>query len=162
MNKFKPQSKGFGLLEIVVGSAIISVSLFVLLGVTRNALILSRETSRSVRASFIMEEGLEAVRILRDTSWSQNINTLSTDTDYYLYFDGQTWVSTTTEQVIDGIFTRKFVLSDVYRDASSDIKEFGTLDPKTLMVDVDVSWTSANGNLRNENANMYLTDYFNE
>ncbi|HEY4506386.1 MAG TPA: hypothetical protein VJJ24_02995 [Candidatus Paceibacterota bacterium] len=161
MFKYK-RNMGFGLIEIIVGATIISVSFFVLLGVTRNALVLSRETSRSIRAAFLMEEGLEAVRILRDRSWATEIASLTVDTEYNLYFNGTTWVSTTTPEVIDGIFTRTFVVRNVNRDASDDIAETGTLDPGTRKIEVDVAWTSARGNQKSESASTYLTNFTNE
>ena len=170
MSKFKTshirkcygEPRGFGLLEIIVGVTIISVAFFVLLGVTHNALVLSRETSRSIRAAFLMEEGLEAVRVIRDNGWISQIVPLNVDTEYDLYFNGTTWVSTTTPQTVDEIYRRTFVLRDVYRDASSDIAESGTIDSGTHKVEVGVGWTSSRGSARSVDASTYITNFFND
>lgn len=138
MNK----KKGFGLLEIVIGVAIISVTLFSLAAVAHIALKVARESIRKSQAAFLMEEGVEVMKLMRDAGWSANISTLTAGTNYYLYLDaGTTWRSTATPLVIDGIFTRTVRLDNVYRDANNDIATTGTLDGNIKKVTVSVSWT---------------------
>lgn len=138
----KKNKKGFGLLEIVIGVAIISVTLFSLSAVAHIALKVARESIRKSQAAFLMEEGMEVMKLMRDAGWSANISALTMDSDYYLYLDsGPTWKSTATPIVIDGIFTRAVRLGNVYRDANNDIATAGTLDNNIKKVTVSAAWT---------------------
>jgi Tfp pilus assembly protein PilV len=141
--KKKINKKGFGLLEIVIGVAIISVTLFSLSAVAHITLKVSRESVRKSQAAFLMEEGMEAMKLMRDAGWSANISTLTAGTNYYLYLDaGTAWKSTATPAVIDGIFTRIVRLDNVYRDANNDIAATGTLDSNIKKITVSVSWAN--------------------
>ena len=150
---------GFGLIEIVVAVAIISLVFFGLSRIARNFLILSRTTANQIKASYLLEEEIEAVRSIRDRSWSTEIASLSAGTTYYLYFDGTAWQTTITPQEIDD-FTRSFKIGDVYRDVNDDIADSGTLDPGTKKFDFEISWTDSRGTSRRA-LSTYFTDFFN-
>ncbi|MDD5068709.1 MAG: hypothetical protein PHN89_03875, partial [Candidatus Pacebacteria bacterium] len=78
--------KGITVVEVLIGA---SIFLVVLLGLsTALSLILkaSLANTSKIQATFLEEEGLEAIRLLRDGGWTANIQTLSTNTDYYLTF----------------------------------------------------------------------------
>ena len=121
---------GMALMEIVVGLAIISISLISLLSNYRAHLKAISANIESIKATYLAEETLEVVRFLRDSSWTKNIANLSDDTDYYIYWDGNVWVSTTTPQLIDD-FSRSFKLSSVNGD--ENVKKVDvTVDTKTL------------------------------
>lgn len=141
--------KGFGIVEIVIGVSLISVTLFSIFEVSNFALKRSRENENSLKASFLVEEGLEALKVLRDSSWNDNIEPLIADPDKcYFEFDTDTsaWRATTTDIYVDGVFERKFVLSDVCRDINTgDIADCGVSDPNTIKVTVSVSWLAKTG-----------------
>lgn len=156
-NKFC--KNGFGMIEIVVGASIISLLSFGMATATQVSLRLSSENSNNNKAVFLIEEGVEAVKIIRDGSWS-NISSLSTGTSYFLNFNGTTWLSTTTNAFIDGTFERKFQLDDVYRDADQDIvTSGGTLDPGTKKLTVSVSWNFRNSTTT-KSVPTYITNMF--
>ena len=141
----KTRKKGFGLLEIVIGVAIISVSLFSLSAVAHIALKVARESVRGAQAAFLLEEGVEVMKLMRDSGWSTNISPLVADSDYYLYLDANNvWQSTTTPVVINGVFTRAVRISNVYRDADNDIAASGTLDNNIKKISIAVSWVDRN------------------
>ncbi len=133
-------NKGMSLLEVVIGSAVL-LSLVSLIAVYGVHLRIALSTTPKMEAVLLAEEGLEAVRFMRDSGWSTKIATLTSNTPYYLYLSGSGWVSTTTNTYIDSIFERKFILSDVYRNGTSDIVSSGTLDANTKKVSVSVSWS---------------------
>ena len=121
---------GMTLMEIAVGLAIISISLISLLSNYRAHLKAVSANIESIKATYLAEETLEVVRFLRDSSWTKNIANLSDDTDYYIYWDGNVWVSTTTPQLIDD-FSRSFKLSSVNGD--ENVKKVDvTVDTKTF------------------------------
>lgn len=106
------------------------------------------ENLKSAKGAYLAQEGIEAVKIIRDTNWS-TISTLSDNTNYYLYFDtasstNNTWKATSTISFIDSIFLRTFKLNAVYRDSDGRIQTSGTLDTNTKKISVSVSWQSKN------------------
>lgn len=153
--------RGFGLLEIVIGLAVITVFLFGVLAVARLSSRLSQENTNNIKAAFLLEEGTEAVRVLRDAGWQQNIVSLAAANDYYLSFDNGQWQATSSGVLIDGIFERKFRLENVYRDGQDRIADSGALDPDTKKVILSVSWL-ARGATTTKTLSTYLTDLFND
>ena len=140
--------KGFGLVEILIASAVLSASLIVLIATTQISLRLTKESLERTQAGFLAEEAVEAVRILRDTSWTSNIAPQTSETTYYLNFATTTnvWSLGTTSSLVYGMFTRTVTLSDVYRkDSDSEIVastsvDTKTLDPQTKKIKAQVEW----------------------
>ena len=153
---------GFGLLEIVFAVSIVAGSLYALTSVfllAGRAAELSRE---KLQASFLLEEGLETLRFLRDSGWSQNISSLSSGTDYYLNFSTSTVKWTTTSSpvpAIDGIYTRSFQIQNVLRDSGDNIASSGTTDPGTKKVTMKVTW-SFGGQNQTSTLEVYLMNIF--
>ena len=102
---------------------------------------------KSAKGAYLAEEGIEAVKIIRDTGWS-NITNLTDNTNYYLYFDTSSstnniWKATSTASLVDSIFTRIFTLNPVYRDTDGRVVQSGgTLDLHTKKITVSISWKS--------------------
>ncbi|MEK7461806.1 MAG: hypothetical protein AAB586_01915 [Patescibacteria group bacterium] len=136
---------GLTLVEVIMATSIILVFLLALFGTHNLYLKTAFSNGEVVKATALAEEGLEAVRFLRDSSWNTNIEPLFINTDYYLVFDGDGWQITTAHAFIDNRFERKIMFSSVYRDVSGGIvASGGTLDPDTRMVVSSVSWLQAN------------------
>ena len=131
---------GFGLLEIVVAIGVITASLFALSATARIAYVATVEASDRVRAGFLLEEGFEAVKTIRDSGWA-TIQNLTLDQPYYLVFSGAAWQATTTAQIIDAIFTRSFVARSVLRDASYNIASSGANDADARKIEFTISWS---------------------
>ncbi len=152
------QQAGFALVEALVAAAMLST----ILAFSVSAYLLSAQIATSngagVEAAFLADEGVDAVRVLRDKSWSTNIATLSVGTTYHLAWSGSTWNATTTDSYIDTIFERSFILSDVYRDGNSDIAASGTLDSNTKKVTVNVSWFQK-GATTTRSFTVYITNF---
>ena len=114
-----------------------------------------------VQAAYLQEEGMDAVRILRDDSWTNNIASQTPGVAFYLTFDGTTWKSTTTNTFIDTVFMRTATLDSVYRNGSQDIvSSGGNLDANTRKVTVSVSWADR-GATTTQTLATYLTNLFN-
>ena len=159
-NFFRKNKKGFTIIEVLIACAIMSLITISLMSAATRGIELSNRALRQVQAGLLLEEGVEAVKSIRDADWN-NISGLSLDTNYYLSFDvnTNTWVLNDTVEVIDEIFTRIVVFSEVYRDNNDDIASTGTLDDGTKQVSVTVSWL-ASGNIISKNINFYLTNIF--
>jgi prepilin-type N-terminal cleavage/methylation domain-containing protein len=61
-------SNGFGLIEVVIGAAIITVFLAAAINVFATSHRLESELIRKIEAQYLAEEGIEVARFLRDSS----------------------------------------------------------------------------------------------
>ena len=156
-------NKGFGLVEVVIASAIISVSIFSLSAVSVIGSRLQSQSLEKIRANFLAEEGLEAMRFLRDKSWNTNLANLSVGTNYSISFASSTsrWsIGSTAASYADSFFDRKIMLENVFRDSNDNIvSSGGAQDPDTKKVTVSVSWQDRNATTT-VNLSTYLSDVF--
>lgn len=156
----KKFTAGFGLIEILVGVSIISLALIgtVFLGGSYEKL--SRNDRAAVKAQFLLEEGMEGLQSLRDMKW-QNIAGLVSGTTYFIDLKNGAYATTTSPQLIDGVYTRRVTVAPVYRDSNFRIVSSGggTLDSETKDVTVLVSWpegsTTTTRSLRTYVANLF-------
>lgn len=155
----KSRIKGFGLIEIIVGSAILTISLAAVSTYFQKSLQFNQDNKKIVQASFLLEEGLEVVKFFRDTSWL-NIFGLTADTSYYLNFNGTKWATSTSNVFVDNLFERKLVINNVSRDANDDIvSSGGTNDADTKKATISVSWRGRNGTTT-KSISTYITNIF--
>ena len=154
---------GFGLLEIVIAVSLISGTIFSLAFVFLLANTLETHASNQIRANFLAEEGLEALRSLRHKSFSSNLASLNAGATYYLSFNpvSSNWsVTTINPGLIDGAYIRSFVVASVSRDGSDNIvSSGGTPDPNTKEFRVSVSWQER-GVYSTTTVSTYLSDIF--
>ena len=113
-----------------------------------------------MQGDYLLEEGIEVVKLLRDAGYVNNIAKLSTTTPTYLAWNGTNWATSTSNVFIDGRFERKIAIGEVMRDANQDISETGTLDPSTRLVTVSVAW-NAKGATTTKTIQTYITNIFN-
>ncbi|MBI3075183.1 MAG: type II secretion system protein [Parcubacteria group bacterium] len=145
---------GFGLIEILIATAIIGVALTTLSGVVQSAFRVTDDDVLRVQAGFLAEEGLEVARLVRDSGWEENIASRARDVPQYPVFDsvaGAWTIEETNPGPIDGVFFRSLVFENVYRrDGDDDIVPFSdpsskTLDTGTVGVVSRVSWAGRTG-----------------
>ena len=153
---------GFGLVETVVGVAIIGTVLLGLAEVGRFTFRLVDNSNLELRAVFLTEEGIEAIRTLRDTSWTTKITPLANGTSYYFTFSGGAWqLGTAKVAKVDSTFLRTVTFGAVNRDSSDNIvTSGGTLDPNARQVTVAVGWMNR-GRAATTTISTYLTNLFN-
>ncbi len=152
------KTRGIGLIEVVVGLSVIFVSMVSVMTAYNFFLKVANNNTMVVKAEFLLEEGVEALRFIRDKSWNDFSN-IPTDTTYHLVFQEGTWLATSTNLYIDDFFERKFSINNVYRDSGDDISETGVLDDGSRKVIVSVSWFGA-GATSTRSTSVYLTNLF--
>ena len=146
MNLKKISKRGVSMVEVLIASAIIMTSVVSILGVYSGLTTISLRNTSKVQAGMLLDEGAEALRFMRDVSWSANIAPLTASTTYWLYWDYSTstygWRATTTQVIIDDQFNRSFVLTPVYRDATTFniVQSGGTVDTGTRKAIITTSW----------------------
>lgn len=149
-------------MEIIIGTSIISMSLVGIITAFNLFMRVGLANTEKIQATYILEEGIEAFRYIRDGGWTANIDPLSVGASYYMVFDGSEWEATTTQSLIDNIFNRTVTLADVYRrDSDDDIvastsPDSKTLDPNIKQVTVEVAWDG-----KEVKATTYFTNIFN-
>lgn len=156
--KNNKMAAGFMTLEVLIAVSIITVSILASTAVAQKSIYVSRQALHYTQASFLLEEGGETVRIVRDNAWN-NISSLTPGTNYYPTFTGGTWTLSLTPNTV-GIFTRKVVITNVSRDnVTKDIASVGTDDPGTKLVTITVSWPEG-GTTISKNLSFYIFNIF--
>lgn len=155
-------ASGFSIVEIILGIGILTTALVAVSAYYIRLLNVGELTTEHIQSGFLLEEGVEAMKLLRDESWSTKIAPLSTTTTYYLSWNGTKWTATTTKQVIENIFTRSLEISDVNRNnVTYDIDPTGTYDPGTKKVTVSIGWQRRGGGVATDTAQTYVMNLFN-
>ena len=153
-NNFSSRS-GFGLIEIVIVTAIVIVTLGAFLQASTLSVRLLRTQKESLIATLLAQEGMEAVRAVRDESWTANITPLVNDTTYYPAVINNKWVMTTNNPgVQNGLYSRSITFAQVSRNGQDDIAPSGTVDTSTRKVTVTVTWGS-----KQEQLVAYITNF---
>ncbi|MDQ5971636.1 MAG: hypothetical protein QG566_582 [Patescibacteria group bacterium] len=158
----KKNSYGFALVEVMVSCAILSAVTIALLSYAQKGLELSNLSLRQTQANYLLEDGAEAIKTIRDANWT-NISGLTAGTTYYLSYDTSTnvWSLTTTPSVVDGIFTRTVVFNTVSRDTNDDIvASGGTLDTGTMQVTITNTWLTLEGSTTSKTLIFYIANIF--
>jgi len=158
--KDKKTRGGFGIIEAVVGIAVISVMIFGAASVIKTAMVAERGAAQNIKSAYLLEEGMEAVKLLRDESWASNIAPLLSGADNYLEFNGTKWLATSSNIYIDAVFERKFRADNVLRDINDDISSSGALDQDTKKITVFVSYRNKSATTTKQ-ISAYITNIFN-
>lgn len=155
--------QGFGVIEIVIGSAIILAGIVSLMAAYTIYTKFALANDKNVQAAYLAEEGIEAVSFLRDSGWNSNIKNLSTTTTYYIAWSSSTWKSTTTPQYVDGTFLRSFAITDVSRDSGNDkisTTSSGVYyDPNTKKITVTLQYYQGHATTT-QTMNTYITNLY--
>ncbi len=150
---------GFGMVEMIVGSAVLATALLGISTFFQSTLSVSNTIKSSIQGDYLLEEGIEAVKLLRDTNYTNNLKTLAVGVDHYFLWTGTTWATTTTNTFVDGQFERKFTVANVNRDSTDDIATVGTYDADTKLVTVSVAWNEK-GATTTRSIATYVTNIF--
>ncbi len=154
--------RGFALVEILVAIAAVGIVVLSIVQITQLFLRVARLSSQRVEAIFLLQEGAEGIRFLRDTSWHDHIDTMTTGTPYYLLFTSGTYSVTANEPaLVNGVFQRTITLFDVFRDDTTDdiVQTDGVLSTSTKRIEINVSWKTG-AVTTTENMELFLGDIF--
>lgn len=156
---FRVLPRGVSLVEVIVATALLFLAVTGLLTAYSMFIRVGSSTLSTVQATYLLEEGVEAVTSIRDFGWTGNIANLTVGNNYYLSWNGSRWVATSTVSKIDNLYTRYFTLASVTRDANDNIAGSGTTDAGTRKVTVYVSWPSS-GTTTSSSLSTYITNLF--
>jgi len=156
------RQQGFGLIEVVIVTALIVTALFGFAQTGATAVRLLHTQQDNLEATLLAREALEAVRSARDESWSANIAwrtvspLASPSLRYYPVIVNSKWsLATTSPGLINGKYARYVVFAKVCRNGSDDIvSSCGTDDPGTRKVVATATSTTQSVTLTT-----YITDF---
>lgn len=132
---------GFGLVEIIIVTSIATIALVGFLQVETLSIKLLRNERENLEATLLAQETLEAVRSIRDESWTNNIAPLTNGAFYYPIIVNSKWqLQTNQPPLINNKYTRLAIFDQVRRDAQDRISPAGAVDPGTKKITSRVLW----------------------
>ncbi len=139
-SKTEFDSNGFSLVEVLLATALFAIIVTALIGAIAYAQESVAVSGHKPNAVLLAEEGMEAVRNMRDEDFSN-----LTDGTYGLNGSGEVWVLSEENDVTDDFYTRQIDISSV----SSNIKQ----------INVTVSWQKQYGGTAAVTLTSYLTNW---
>lgn len=139
------KTKGFTIIEILIVIFIAGFALAGLMGLYNTSLKTLAQNENKIKALNLASESLEITRALRNESWN-NISNLTMGSEYYpsKADSPMRWVLNPGTET-QGVFSRKIIFENVYRDSNDNIVTAGgTLDPNTKKVSSIVTWPGQN------------------
>lgn len=148
--------KGVTIIEVLVAITIIVLAFGLLAGLSVFSIRALNLINESSQANNLAIEALEVVRLYRDgTDWeTDGLGILITNSPYYPIIENNSWRLIQGEENI-GIFRRKIIFSEVYRDLNHNISQTGPInDPNTRKVTAIISFRG-----RELKLSTYLTNW---
>ena len=153
-------SAGISLVEVVIGTSLILLALTGLITAYAFYFRAGLRNTPELQATFLLQEGVEAVTLLRDEAWN-NLSALQSETPYFLSWNGTKWVVTGAETLIDDAFRRTITLSQVYRrNSDKDIVASTSPDAKTIDPDAKQLTIRVTAPGIDRSLSTYLTNLF--
>lgn len=151
------------MIEVLVATSIIATAILAAMGVFGTMSNLAYRNTARIQASFLADEGIEAVKTLRNASWNTNIKNLNISQKYYLYWNNHSWNINATSTLIDGQFSRYFTFYNVYRDSNFNIVSSttsgATVDTDMRGMIMNVAWVDGVGT-SSKSIDTYLYNLF--
>jgi hypothetical protein len=160
MKIFKSQTAQ-SLIEVVVAIGLMSIVFTGSWQIMHDSFMSVSQELTAVKAHYLVEEGLEGIRSMRDEDW----NILVDGTWHFHYDDSDpenaVLVLEAGEEVIDNTFSRRIEVSSVRRNGDTGkITEDPAwdFDLNTKLVEVIVQWDYT-GSVRTDRGSIYLTNW---
>ncbi len=149
--------KGQSIIELLI-----ALSIFALIGAAMTTMVVGgfqalNQGGDQTEAEALAQEGIEAVKAIRERAWNENIYTQSdvatSSGEWYFLGEG------TTETF--GPYTRTITFEDVCRDSSNNITSCpgSYTDVDTKKINVSVSWTVRPGITNSVQKTAYISNW---
>jgi len=135
--------KGQSLIELVVALGVFVIVISALAYLILNSYVAGRLAQEITQANFLAEEGLEAIRSIRDNNWQD-----LTDGNYRLDKSSGNWRLILGSETIDGKFTRVIKIEKVNPD-----------NPDRKKITSQVTWEFTESKFQETNLVTYLTNW---
>jgi prepilin-type N-terminal cleavage/methylation domain-containing protein len=111
--------KGFSLVELLVVAGIFATAVGAFFGAASISFRAVAKASDKIQAAFLLGEGLEGVRYMRDLSWMSNLSTKELGYESCLLFDPANNMFSTTNSEIVGLWHLDETSGSVFADSST-------------------------------------------
>lgn len=153
-NNKRSRNKGFGVIEIIISLGILTIIASAGVSVILQSLWANTTSGDHTQASFLAQEGVEALYSMKNQLWS-----LVANGTYGLDSSTGTWVLSGGFDT-SGKFTREVTVSDALRDGSGNIVEsVGVSDPDSKKITSRVHWQSKSGAQSDVSLVSYVTNW---
>lgn len=140
MKKRINKNRGSGLLEVVIVVSILSLVVTASTAAAQLYITYSMRNMNNVKAGYLLEEGVEVVKIMRDISWTTHIAPRNNGATTSIAFQSGSWGFGTSSAVVDGTYRRTVRFDQAFRDAGGDLDTSGSNEPDARLVTVTVEW----------------------
>jgi prepilin-type N-terminal cleavage/methylation domain-containing protein len=135
MKNHRPK-KGFSIIEVLLAITIFAIFSMGIFYLSLDTIQRDIKVSLNTEAILYAQEGLEAVRNIRDKNYL-----LLTNGDKGLFLNEGSWEFVIAPEDIDGFYSRTITIDDVYRDENGNIDEEGLyFDSDTKKITSEISW----------------------
>lgn len=135
------ENGGFSIIEIIVACAIFLGTMAAFVAASEILRDISARAEDKTQAAVLLEEGAEAILLLRDLGFAANFGSLTLESPYSLSWDGDSYVLTDSDVTIGGSYIRRVTFFEVERDAGGTFSASGTVDPDSLKAEIEI-WTT--------------------
>lgn len=132
--------RGISIVEIIVASAIIAISVVGIVGAIQIYLKIVHQNTRETQAVLLLDESAEALQYMRDDSFGTHFEDLDFDDTYTIYWTGTGYELSTSTVELPYQMTRSVVFSEIERDSNDVISGSGTVDENTIMATITIAW----------------------
>jgi len=141
------------------------IAIFLIFFVTIDAVLVfsistQKAAAREIEAAYLAQEAMEAIKNVRNQSWTTGIAALTKETAYYPVLVGVSWtLSPVDPGLINGRYTRSVVMSAAYRNPSNNLSSSGVEDALTRLATVRVSWLERGAATKEVVIKSYVTNF---
>lgn len=150
----EPATKAFTLIELMLAITLFSIYSLAFFQLSLTVIQYDASTELEYEALNYAQEGIEAVRQMRDRNYL-----LVSNGDHGLSLTNDTWSFVAAPERIDNFFDRTVTVEDVYRDTNNNMSESGTFDPETKKVTSLVEWDERSVIPRSISIESYLANW---
>jgi len=142
--------QGFAMVEVLVSMAISSLLLMAFLAIIHESIKINSENADSLKAELYLREAIEASKDMEASDWvGISAAPCYAPLECHPAVAGSAWQLAAGAETLDGKFSRKVSLEEVYRNQLVFPNEIvatpGVFDPNTIKVRAAISWESRYG-----------------
>ena len=137
--------KGITIVEIIIASAILSISIIGIVGAIQIYLKIVHQNAREAQAVLVLDETAEAIQYMRDISFDTHIGSKQPNTQYTIFWNGTGYEFSTSTILLSYEMTSKIMFENVQRDTNDQIVlSGGVTDENTKKAIITISWPYQN------------------
>lgn len=131
-------SAGFSMVEIIVAAAVFVTTVGVFVVSFEFLRDVSTRAEARTEAALLLEEGAEAMLLLRDLGWQEHVASLAAGETYWLYWDGDAYQVSAEPVPASQRYERTVAIWPAHRGLGDRYSDRGTIDPNTRRAVIEI------------------------